>query len=106
MECKPQQHMASKVSAKKAFSVSLEFGESISIPDCDADEAPEDLLDTLEGHLKRTDGNIRLVVDYGAQSSRNAIETQRAGDNLHTTEIFQRMGRICGCHSSCGDWQW
>ena len=65
MECKPQQHVASKMSAKKTFSVLLDFGESkkqINIPDCDADEAPEDLLDTLEGHLKHIDGNIRLVI--------------------------------------------
>ena len=92
MECKPQQHVASKMSTKKTFSVLLKFRESkkqINIPDCDVDEAPEDLLDTLEGHLKRIDSNIRLVIDYGAQSSRNASESQRAG----TIYILQRFSR-------------
>ena len=80
------------MSAQKT-SVLLEFGESkklISIPNCDADEAPEDLLDTLEGHLKRIDSNIRLVIDYAAQSS--SSESQRAG----ATYILQRFSREWG----------
>ena len=76
----------------------------ISIADYDGDEPPEDLLDTLEGHLKCIDGNIRLVIDYGAHFSHNADETQRA--ETHTAEIFERMGRICGCNSPSGNWQW
>ena len=71
----------------------LEFGESkkqISVPNFDADETPEDLLDILEGHLKRIDGNIQLVIDYGAQSSSN--ESQRAG----ATYILQRFSREWG----------
>ena len=47
---------------KKKFSVLLEFGESKKQINIHADEAPEDLLDTLEGHLKRIDGNIHLVI--------------------------------------------
>lgn len=86
--------MGSKMSAPKSFFVLLEFGESkkqISIPNWDAEDvAPEDLLDTLEGHLKRIDGNIRLVIDYGAQSS--SSESQRAG----ATYILQRFSREWG----------
>ena len=89
LKYKLQQHVASKMSAQKT-SVLLEFRESkkqIRTSNCDEDEAPEDLLDILEGHLKRIDGNIRLVIDYGAQSS--SSESQRAG----TTYILQRFSR-------------
>ena len=88
----PQQHVVSKWPLKKPFSVLLEFGESkkhISVPDYDADEPPEDLLGTLEGHLKCIDGNIRLMIDYG---SHNAGETQRSG----ATYILQRFLREWG----------
>ena len=75
--------MASTTSAQKT-SVLLEFGESkklICIPNYNEDEAPEDVLDTVEGHLKR---NVWLMIDYGAQSS---SESQRTG----ATYILQRF---------------
>ena len=94
------------MSAQKTFSVLFEFEESkkqISIPNCDTEEVPENLLDILGDHLKRIDSNIRLVIDYGARQS-SSSESQRWG-NPHTTEIIRAMGTICRCHSSCGDWQ-
>ena len=82
--------MPSKMSS---FFVLLEFGESkkqITIPNCDTDVPPKDLLETLEGHLKRIYGSIRLVIDYGAQSS--SSESQRA----EATYILQRFSREWG----------
>lgn len=82
------QTRAFEMSAQKSFFVLLEFGESkkrITVPNCDTDVRPKELLDTLEGHLKR------VTESWG---------------NVHITEIFPRMRRICGCHWSSGDWQW
>ena len=49
---KTKKHVTSKMSA---VGVSKKL---IRIPNCDKDEAPEDLLDTLDAHLKQIDGNI------------------------------------------------
>ena len=77
------------MSAQKTFSVLFEFEESkkqISIPNCDTEEVPENLLDILGDHLKRIDSNIRLVIDYGARRS-SSSESQRGG----ATHILQRL---------------
>ena len=78
------------MSAQKT-SVLFEFEEQkkqISIPNCDTEEVPEDLLDIL---VKRIDGNIRLVIDYGARRS-SSSESQRGG----ATHILQRLSEQWG----------
>ena len=69
--------------------VLFEFEESkkqMSIPNCDTEEIPDNLLDMLGDHLKRIDSNIRLMIDYGARRS-SSSKSQRGG----AIHILQRL---------------
>ena len=55
----------------------------------DEDEAPGNLLARLEEHLKKINGKIQLVIDYGAQSSESRGDPE-------ATYILQRFSKVWG----------